>query len=507
MTENDRPLGKFLPLMWFSHIKLARNAAFSITQIVVITIAVFWMYRRSALLVGLTGLGAWSVTMGLVSLLIVADFGITEAMVREIARFRVRQDWSGMRRAIVSCVCYVAPVILVMGSLLFPLVRSILRGLIPHDPHLMANILIINGVVIVALNAVSVGLLGAIEGFERYDLRLVVSLSASGALVISSFFLLVRFGAVGISLSFLIQSVVSVAVSAFILMRLIPPDGASEPRLSLRELRRLSKIGVPLRLGTLVNLTYEPVTRLLVAKFGGIESAGLYEAAVRCGSQGKAMIVACIQVVSPRLSALAVDRAESLKKLLRVAYEITGLLVVGALPVILLAVPLISLVLLGRVNVHFEMFASILSIGWLVNALAAPPSFANLADGRLFWNWLSNVCAAVINPIIGLALGPMLGALGVVIGTACALISMAGIAIVARAVNSRERVPLPGRSGAFLLVFATLVLLLREILRIHFHDEPVTLIVSLALTTIYALVWLVVAMRSLTRIISESQSS
>jgi O-antigen/teichoic acid export membrane protein len=364
--------------------------------------------------------------------------------------------------------------------------------------------LILNSVIILAANTAFVGLLGAIEGFERYSFRLLVTVSGSISLIASSYMLIPRFGTVAISLCFMIQSVVNVLAAAFILRTLVPRGGPMGLGFSLLELRRMAKIGIPIRLGGLVNLTYEPVTRLLIVKFGGIGSAGTYEAAVRCGIQAKALIAGCIQVVLPRFSALAASNVDAFRGLLQFAYKITGLLVAGALPLILLSTPLISFALLGRLDGKFQLFAEILSVGWLINVLAVPTSFANLADGRLFWTWFANVCAAVINPAMGLILGRALGAKGVVIATGCALVSMSAITLVARRLTAKDRIPLPGPRTVALVVVAIALVAVRLFISDRYDDTFTSLSASLVLSTLFAVIWLAVSFSTLRQMLHEA---
>jgi O-antigen/teichoic acid export membrane protein len=476
---------------------------FSLTQIIVGTLATFWMYRRSAMTVGLSGLGAWSVTSGLVTLLTVADLGMTDAMVREVARYRAQADWAGVRRAILSCSCYVGVATLLVGIAAFPLIRLFINRILHRNAGFDIDPLVMGAIVLLAINTVYLGLLGAIEGFERYNFRLLATAGGSVSLVASSYFFLHRFGTEGIAFSFITQSAVNLVVAAFILRYLVPAADAAGAGFSLRELRRLSKIGVPVRLGSLVNLTYEPVTRLLIARFGGIESAGTYEAAVRCGIQSKALIVGCVQVVLPRFSLLSVNSRDAFRKLLQIAYRMTGLLVIGVLPLILLAMPIISFVLLGRLDERLQLFAEILSCGWLVNALAVPPSFANLADGKLFWNWFCNVGASIVNPAIGLVLGPIFGARGVVIGTTCALISVAVTQAITRTYTAKETLPRPSLGALGLTAAAALFVAARLYLSAHATENFTVLAASAGLCALFAAVWLVVALKSVQRMVHE----
>jgi O-antigen/teichoic acid export membrane protein len=480
-----------------------RNALFSVTQIAVSTIVLFWMYRRSTIITGLTGLGTWSLTTGLVSLLTVADLGLTDAMVRQVARYRAAHDWLGVRRVIVSCSCYVGVAILVFGMALHPVIAGYLETIV-HQGDANLGLLTSSSIVVLVINTISLGLLGAIEGFERYEHRLLVGVTGNVVLIASSYYFLSRFGALGISLCFLMQSVTTLAVAALVLKQLIPEPQNLGPIFSFAEIRRMSRLGIPIRAGSLVNLTYEPITRLLVAKFGGIESAGIYEASVRCGIQGKAIIVACTQVVVPRLSALAMSGSAAIATLLQFAYRVTGLLVIAALPLILLSSPLISYVLLGRVNVQFQLFTEILSTGWILNSLAAPASFANLAEGRIFWNWFSNASAALINPAIGLLLGPLFGVKGVIIGSSIALLSMALILVVTRKLRSNDPIPRPGPAVNSLLVLALTFLIAQHVVTLSFAGSAAILATSFSLTFAFALVWVCIALKSIQRIVDDA---
>jgi O-antigen/teichoic acid export membrane protein len=462
------------------------------------------MYRRSAMTVGLSGLGAWSVTSGLVTLLTVADLGMTDAMVREVARYRAQADWAGVRRAIVSCSLYVGAAILVVGCAAYPLIRLSLNHILHRNPGFALDPLILGAVAMLAINTVYLGLLGAIEGFERYSFRLLATAGGSISLVASSYYFLRHFGTLGIAFSFVTQSLVNLLVAAFILRVLVPAADARCTGFSVQELRRLSKIGIPVRAGSLVNLTYEPVTRLLIARFGGIESAGTYEAAVRCGIQSKALIVGCVQVVLPRFSLLAVNSRDAFRHLLQIAYRMTGLLVLGALPLMVLAMPLISFVLLGRLDDRLQLFAEVLSLGWLVNALAVPPSFANLADGKLFWNWFCNIGASIVNPVIGLILGPIFGAMGVVISTTCALMSVALTQAVTRSITAKETLPRPSLGGVALAALAAAFVATRLFLSAHLTGNFSILAVSVALCVLFGAIWLVVALKSVQGMVHEA---
>ena len=148
-------------------------------------------------------------------------------------------------------------------------------------------------------------------------------------------------------------------------------------------------------------------------------------------------------------------------------------------------------------DIHeLQLFAEILSVGWLVNALSVPPSLANLADGKLFWNWFCNVGASVVNPVIGLILGPLFGARGVVIGTTCALVSVALTQAVTRSTTARETLPRPTR-GALVLGFVGVIFVsLRLFLSSYLRKDFEILAASMILCALFVGVYLVSALKS-----------
>ena len=69
------------------------------------------------------------------------------------------------------------------------------------------------------------------------------------------------------------------------------------------------------------------------------------------------------------------------------------------------------------------MFASLLLIAWFLNMIANPAYFAYMGIGDLRWNLRGHVVIAVVNAVLGLALGATVGGMGVVAGFVIALLT------------------------------------------------------------------------------------
>jgi hypothetical protein len=97
-------------------------------------------------------------------------------------------------------------------------------------------------------------------------------------------------------------------------------------------------------------------------------------------------------------------------------------LVLMILPFLMGLTPYVSRIWIGRYEQLFVTMAWLLLGGWFLNTLANPAYFSNLGIGRLRGNVVGLLITGVLNVILGIALGVMFGATGVVLGFVVALL-------------------------------------------------------------------------------------
>jgi O-antigen/teichoic acid export membrane protein len=170
--------------------------------------------------------------------------------------------------------------------------------------------------------------------------------------------------------------------------------------------------GANIQVMAVVMLLFEPMTKLLFVRYGGLASAGYFELAQQLVMKARAVVVESNRVVVPVLAGMERSAPEARRFYSRNVRFLTFLLTpfFAGLAVF---VPAISEVWIGRYERQFVIMAVALVGAWYVNSLTAPTYFAYLGEGRLRWITMSHVALGLGNAALGLALGPIFGWPGV----------------------------------------------------------------------------------------------
>lgn len=394
---------------------LSRNSKFAAAHVVSIAVALVIVFRMANRYAGIGALGEWSLASALAGLCGIADLGVTDAMVRQVPVRRAKGDDDGVRRLVLACMVFVAFSVTSACILGAPLIYRALHSLIgPFAPGLVGLAL---GAAL--LNVLAAGLLGTLEGLEKYGWRLAAGLLSSSATIGAALVLLPSLRVSGLPVVFVIQAAVLFISSAWFVIWALRGHWRVTHGLG-RDLAQLIGLGLPLRVAGVVNLAFEPITRVLLGKLVGVEALGLYEIAARLTGQLRGVMVGAAQVIVPRLVMLAgVPTAAA--TVLREAANLLGLISVIAFTLLALSLPVISFVLLGHIDRYLLAFGMLLSAAWLVNVWSTPTYFSNIVAARTGRNMLSHLSIGVLNILLGGTLGVVGGAVGVVTGTALAL--------------------------------------------------------------------------------------
>ena len=150
---------------------------------------------------------------------------------------------------------------------------------------------------------------------------------------------------------------------------------------------------------------YDPVTKSLLSKYGGLSMVGYYEMANKLVQQCRSIIVSANQVLVPAFADLDERNPKKIRSVYLTSYNLLFYLASPLFAMIILCIPLISEIWIGHYERIFIIFGVLLSIGWFLNTLAAPAYFANLGTGDLRWNVIGHAIIGILNAGLGLILG------------------------------------------------------------------------------------------------------
>jgi len=441
-------------------LNLKRNAIWSVAEIVTSGISLFLLYKYVVSLLGLKALGIWSLVLASTSLVRFADLGAANGLSRFVALALTKGDRASARDFVETSVLANLGIYAVASAVLALPLWWGLRFLVPADSLAQARALLPYALASFALLNTNSVTLSALIGLQRTDIKckiVILSLVVQIAVVLAT----VPFaGLVGMGLGQIAQYAVSIALSWFVFRSLLDPSIVPIlPRhFSGRAFSQLFSFGVKLQLMNLVSFAFEPLTKFVVSAVSGLQILGIYEMTYRMVLQARHLIAAPMGQLVPAFAHLNEANPDEAARLYTRA--VTESILVGApiLFLIGLASPAISWAWMGTYNPTFVIFASLLCLGWLINAVSTPAYLIGIASGCVRWNIVGHLITTLGSPALGYVLGSWFGSNALVFAVSCALAVGAICTMLLNCADSGIR-PLP----PFAAVVAGLRMRLRNV--------------------------------------------
>lgn len=397
------------------------NALTSVAQTVVSAALMFWLYHDLLRVVGPDGLGVWSVVLASTAAVRITELGLTGSAVKYVAAYLARGDEEAAARTAETTVTTVGVLIGVAAFAGFFALRALLPLFVPAEGLAAAQELLPYACVSFWLAAVAGAAQGGVEGCSRYDLRNVVLTLGQALYVGLALWWVRRDGLVGLALAQVVQgAALSVAMWA-VLRRELPAAALVPWRWDRARFREMLGYGLRFQALGLLRMLYEPTTKALMSKFGGLALVGFYEMAGQLVLKLRALLVAAQQVMTPEVAALHETEPERVNAVYATTDAINWYLCAPVFAGMAAGAPLVSHLWIGWFEPAFVVFVGVLAAGWFLNALAGPAFFLLLGTGQMGGVLASHVTMAVVNAAGGVVLGLALGGYGVAAAWAAAL--------------------------------------------------------------------------------------
>ncbi|MGQ0696844.1 MAG: lipopolysaccharide biosynthesis protein [Panacagrimonas sp.] len=392
---------------------VAWNAAASVGQVVITSVMLFVLYRVILDTVGADRLGIWSVVLATASASRIGELGLSASVTRFVAKYRASGEDREAGYAIQTAAISIAGLLITASLLAYPLLDILFHRLFSGTALDEALALLPFALVSFVLTAVAAVFQSGLDGCLRYDRRAVLVVLAQFAFLIAALWLTPRFGLLGLAWAQIGQGALLV-IAGWLFLRPLIPGLPWLPRQWRRtSFREMLGYGVQFQIGAIAMMLFDPVTKALLGKFGGLSAAGYFEMASQFVGKARLLIISANQVLVPLVARLGANSSQALGNLYRANLR---LIVAFALPlcaVVAAWAPLLSEVWIGRLEPQFVFFVGFLALTMAINIFAGPAFFSNMGTGRIGWTAASQVLMGLANLGLGLLLGPRYGATGV----------------------------------------------------------------------------------------------
>ena len=464
---------------------LLRNAVANVLQMVIGAVLLFVLYRHISTTLGVDKLGVWSVVLAAASASRLADLGLSAGVTRFVARDLALAQPHMAVRVLETAYASLAMFVALVLALVYPLLGRLLVYLF-HAEHLTQALEILPlAMVSLWLTIVGAVAQSGLDGCQRMASRAVLVVLGQALMVLLAFALVPQWGLAGLAWAQIGQGLFLLVGGWFLLRRSFPGISLLPWRWHRSVFREMVGYGANVQVSNIFVLLFDPLTKALMAKYGGPAAAGYFEIANQVVLRTRTLIVAANQAIVPSVAHMAQATPKNLSKFYQ---ENIRILVLVALPLHALLFAwsgLFSQLLLGLYQAQFVQFLQLCALAWFVNIFASPAYFVNMGTGSVGMNTVAHGVMGFLNLLLGVGLGLMYGAAGVAWGFVFALITGSLLLIIAfqsrlgvswRAMMKMEHLPLaivclmlanfglvgpdwmPGGMSQFMLWGVTLVL-------------------------------------------------
>ena len=427
------------PLVSITARRLLSNAGLSMLQVLVSGVLLFFVYRHLLRQLGAEQLGLWSVLLASTSVARLSDLGLTSGVVKFVARYRARQDDAAASEVVQTTATSIALGMGLALLALYVLLLWVLDLTIPASTLVQAKTILPWAVLAVWLSSVAGVFQAALDGCQQAGVRNLLMMAGNVLFFACVIFFVPPFGLEALAYSQVAQSLL-LLIANWIVLRFHMGRLPLVPwRWSKLRFKEMFSYSLNFQLAMAAIMLCDPVTKLLMSRFGGLSAAAYYEMATQLAVRARSLLVSANQVLVPVVAELHESAPERLRETYLRAYEAVFFLAVPAYAGLLLLLPMVSQVWVGHVEPRFLTFSWLLIGSYFLNNLEVPAYFDNLGTGHLGWNTISHVSMAVMNAGLCAWLGWLGGATGVAAGAAIALVVAS--AMVLFAVNHKYKVP------------------------------------------------------------------
>ncbi|MBT2622929.1 MULTISPECIES: lipopolysaccharide biosynthesis protein [Chryseobacterium] len=408
--------------MNFSSKKLTINALSAVIQVVFTALLYFFLYKYLLAAVGVKQLGVWSLILSFSSIANLANLGLTSGLVKFVAEYLLEDDETKLGKLIFTSILSMLILfgtlsLLILSSakffLGFVIDKSFLDVALEILPYSLASL---------CINAVGGVFTSVLEGHQKNYIRNFIYIASGIIMFVGTILLTPIYHLKGVAIVQLLQSVFIFVVALICTVRINPNNKIRYWKWSLKSFKELFNYGYKFQLVSISQLLYEPATKLLLSKYGGLALLGHYEMATKAVNQFRALLTNANQVVVPVVAEKAKVGGSSFLQDFYI--KMNRILLLFNLPlstILILATPFISLAWLGDFNNDFIFSMLVLTASSFINIMCGPAYFSSMGEGRLNILVIVHIGMAVINIVLGMILGTYLGGYGIIIAWGIAL--------------------------------------------------------------------------------------
>jgi O-antigen/teichoic acid export membrane protein len=389
-------------------------------QVVFIGLVYFLLYRYLLSRLGVELLGVWSVVLSASSLANLANFGVADSVIRFVALYSAEGDKNKMQQLIFTASLFLCGLFLLIALIIFPFADVILRFVLPAKYLKEALMILPYSLVCLVINGINGVYASVLDGMQKHYIRTIIFSLSSLLLLVGAYLLVPRFNLQGVAFAQVMQSLFTL-IFCSICVVIQTKYNPFKWNWSKPIFKQIFSYGMKFQFISLAAMLNEPITKILLGKFGGMAFVGYYEMANRLIMQARGVIVSGTQSLVPVMVNLSKD-VKDVQVFYKKIFSNVVFFAITAMCIIVLGGHLISFYWIGNIQPIFYFTILFLATSTLINLIIGPAYFFYMADGRLNVLIKLHLILGVGNALFAFILGYFWGGNGVVYGWLCAIV-------------------------------------------------------------------------------------
>ena len=384
-------------------------------QVLIVGVLYLLLYKYLLSIIGIELLGVWSLIIATTSVALIANFGISSSIVKFVATYHARGELHTLKKLVFTASLFIVGTYLIISVSLWLLSPYFMPHFIEKKYLATALSILPYSLFCLVINALGGVISSSLDGIQKNYLKSYIVSSTSVLLFVLSVALTPAYGLKGLVFAQIIQGICALFLSGYFLSLNVHGIFSLKWNWSTNLFKEIINYGLKMQALSIMQMTFEPVTKGLLSKFGGLAMVGYYEMASRLVSQFRSIIVSANQVIIPVIAAANENNKNEIKTIYVKTFSLIFFFNCITTSVIIVFAPLISLLWIGK-KVPFFLFAIVVnSIVVFVNIMSNPAYFSYLGEGRLNKLIYSYLIIVVLNGGLGYILGSNFNQYGVVL--------------------------------------------------------------------------------------------
>jgi O-antigen/teichoic acid export membrane protein len=403
--------------------RIAINAISSGIQVIIVGLVYFFLYRILLVKLGVKLLGVWSLVIATSSIANLANLGFTSGLVKFVAEYNAKEEFVKINKFLFTSFLFILVFFSLVIFLIFLLATFYIDKIVPPEFVKVTLSVLPYSLVCLLINSLGGIFTSALEGFQKNYIRNLAYIFTSAGYFILAILLLPDFGLKGLALAQIAQALVILFIAFYQVKKICPGFRILHWDWDRTVFKSLFNYGYKFQIISILQMLYEPVTKILISRFSGIATLGFYEMASKFVSQFRAIISTMNQVTVPVVAHYSHTDKTAIKYIYKRSMSFIVSLVFPLVAGIVLFIPHLSVLWIGKLEPVFINSSYILSFSMLINVLNAPAYFNSLGEGKLNGLLIMHILIAILNIFFGIILGKSIITYGVIIAWAFSMCS------------------------------------------------------------------------------------